>query len=130
MHFQNIIKGWDFHILTDHKALAFPLKSNHNHSPPDKSDIWTSFPNLKMTLSSDDYVADALSWIDTNAIHTDQCLPVYICRHSSEQQGDPEVTQLGKVSSLKLQTIPIPQQQMLSLSMMYHQKYHTHIYAQ
>ena len=53
-------------------------------------------------------VADALSRIETNAIHTNQCPVIDYIDMALEQQTDTELTELKNTSSLKLQSMPVP----------------------
>ena len=71
-------------------------------------------------------VADALSRIEINAIHTDQCPSIDFAAIAAEKQTDPELTQLDK-TSLKLQAMPIPAT-ILPLFAMCPQEYHVHMY--
>ena len=110
-HFQHFVEGRDFFILTDHKPLTFALKSNHNRSPRQLRhlDFISQFTNdIRHVKGTDNCVADALSRIETNAIHTDHCPVIDFADIAAEQQVDPELTQLRETSSLKLQSLPIP----------------------
>ena len=107
-HFQHFVEGRDFFILTDHKPLTFALQSNHNRSPRQLRhlDFISQFTNdICHIRGTDNCVADALSRIETNAIHTDHCPIIHFADIATEQKVDSELTQLGKTSSLKL---PIP----------------------
>ena len=55
----------------------------------------------------DNSVADALSQVETNAIHTTQSSVVDFKDIATEQQTDTELTQLRQTSSHKLEPIPI-----------------------
>ena len=110
-HFQHFVEGRDFFILTDHKPLTFALQSNHNRSPRQLRhlDFISQFTNdIRHVRGTDNCVADALSRIETNAIHTDHCPIIDFADIAAEQKVDSELTQLGKTSSLKLQSLPIP----------------------
>ena len=110
-HFQHFVEGRDFFILTDHKPLTFALKSNHNRSPRQLRhlDFISQFTNdIRHVKGTDNCVADALSRIETNAIHTDHCPVIDFADIAAEQQVDPELIQLRETSSLKLQSLPIP----------------------
>ena len=109
-HFQFFIEGRDFYILTDHKPLTFALQSNHNHSPRQLRHLefisqFTS--DIRHIKGPDNSVADALSRVETNAIHTTQSSVVDFKDIAAEQQNDSELTELRK-TSLKLEPIPIP----------------------
>ena len=109
-HFQHFVEGRDFHILTDHKPLTFALNSNHNHSPRQLRhlDFISQFTNDILHIKGiDNSVADALSRVEANAIHTENCPLIDFADIAAEQQTDPEFAQLDK-TSLKLQAIPIP----------------------
>ena len=109
-HFQHFVKGRDFHILTDHKPLTFALNSNHNHSPRQLRhlDFISQFTNdIRHIKGIDNSVADALSRVEANAIHTENCPLIDFADIAAEQQTYPEFTQLDK-TSLKVQAIPIP----------------------
>ena len=109
-HFQHFVEGRDFHIVTDHKPLTFALKSNHNHSPRQLRhlDFISQFTNdIRHVKGTENCVADALSRMETNAIHTDQCPTIDFAAIAAEQKTDTELTQLDK-TSLKLQAMPIP----------------------
>ena len=49
-----------------------------------------------------------LTHFEINAIHTDHCPIIDFANIAAEQKVDSEFTQLGKTSSLKLQSVPIP----------------------
>ena len=109
-HFQHFVEGRDFHILTDHKPLTFALKSHHNHTPRQLRhlDFISQFTNdIRHVKGTDNCVADALSRIEINAIHTDRYPVIDFADIAAEQQTDPEHTKLEKLS-LKLQTMPVP----------------------
>ena len=94
-HFQHFVGGRDFHIVTDHKPLTFALKSNHNHSPRQLRhlDFISQFTNdIRHVKGTENCVANALSRIETNAIHTDQCPTIDFTATAAEQQTDPELT--------------------------------------
>ena len=110
-HFQYFIEGRDFYVLTDHKPLTFALHSNHNHSPRQLRHLefisqFTS--DIRHIKGPDNSVADALSRVETNAIHTTQPSAVDFKDIAIEQQTDPELSRLRQTSSLKLEAMPIP----------------------
>jgi len=109
-HFLYFVEGWEFYILTD-KPLTFALQANHNHSPQQLRHLeyisqFTS--DIRHVKGPDNGVADALSCVKTNAIHTTQTPAVDFKDIATEQQTDPELAQLRDKSSLKLEAIPIP----------------------
>ena len=53
-------------------------------------------------------MADALSHVEINAIHTTQSPPVDFKDIAEEQQTDPELTKLKQSLSLKLEPVAIP----------------------
>ena len=108
-HSQHFVEGQDFHIVADHKPLTFAIKSNHNHSPRQLRylDFISQFTNyIRHVKGTENCVADALSRIEINIIHTNQC-PIIDFAVIGAKQQDPELTQLDK-SSLELQAMPIP----------------------
>ena len=110
-HFQYFVEGRNFYILTDHKPLTFALQANHNHSPRQLRHLefisqFTS--DIRHIKGPDNSVADALSRVEINAIHTTQSPPVDFKDIAEEQQTDPELTKLKQSSSLKLELSKIP----------------------
>lgn len=110
-HFQYFVEGRNFYILTDHKPLTFALQANHNHSPRQLRHLefisqFTS--DIRHIKGPDNSVADALSRIEINAIHTTQSPPVDFKDIAEEQQTDPELNKLKQSSSLKLKPVAIP----------------------
>ena len=109
-HFQYFVEGREFYILTDHKPLTFVLQTNHNHSPRQLRHLeyisqFTS--DIHHVKGSDNSVADALSCVETNAMHTTETPAVDFKDIATEQQTDPVLAQLRDISSLKLDAIPI-----------------------
>ena len=72
----------DFYILTDHKPLTFTLQTHHNHSPQQIRHLEFIYPFTSDIHQLTTIVADALSRVETNAMHTTQT-PV-----KTEQQID------------------------------------------
>ena len=110
-HFQYFVEGRDFYIFTDHKPLTFALQSNHNHSPRQLRhlEFISQFTNdIRHIKGTDNSVADALSRVETNAIHTTQTPAIDFKDIATEQQTDSELAQLRGTSSLKLEAVPIP----------------------
>ena len=109
-HFQYFVEGRDFYILTDQKPLTFVVQANHNHSPRQLRHLefisqFTS--DIRHIKGPDNSVADALSHVKINAIHTTQSPPVDFKDIAKEQQTDPELTKLKQSSSLKLEPVTI-----------------------
>ena len=111
-HFQYFIEGRQFHVLTDHKPLVFALQSHSDRYTPRQLrhlDFISQFTSdIRHVSGTDNCVADALSRIETNALH--QSPPIIDFKAiAAAQQTDPELPQVqSSTSSIKLQPLPLP----------------------
>ena len=117
-HFQHFIEGRQFHVITDHKPLTFAFSTQSSKLTPRQirhldyiSQFTTDVRHIK---GSDNAVADALSRIEANALHSDPADTVFpptvdFKDIAAAQQHDTELQQLQSSStSLKLQSVPLP----------------------
>ena len=111
-HFRYFIEGRQFHVLTDHKPLVFALQSHSDRYTPRQLrhlDFISQFTSdIRHVSGTDNCVADALSRIETNALH--QSPPIIDFKAiAAAQQTDPELPQVqSSTSSIKLQPLPLP----------------------
>ena len=109
-HFRYFLEGRDFHVLTDHKPLTYALASRpERHSPRQVRHLnfisqFTS--DLRHVQGSANTAADALSRLDTNALHTDNTSVVDFQELALAQVNDPELPKLRENSSLRLESVP------------------------
>ena len=114
-HFQHFVEGRQFHVLTDHKPLTFAFHTQSSKLTPRQIrhlDFISQFTtDVCHVRGCDNPVADALSRIETNALHSDNSVPPIIdfTALAAAQQHDTELQQLqSSPTSLKLQSIPVP----------------------
>lgn len=111
-HFKYFVEGRSFHILTDHKPLIYALSARSDRYSPRQVrhlDLISQFTtDLRHVQGSKNAVADALSRLSTNALHTSDCTPVVDFRAmATAQQDDPDLAALQSNSSLDIQQIPL-----------------------
>ena len=109
-HFRYFIEGRQFHILTDHKPLVFASQNHSDKYTPRQlrhldfiSQFTDDIPHISGT---DNCVADALSRIETNALHQSSVIDFKVI--AAAQQKDPDLPQLQSSTSIKLQPLPLP----------------------
>ena len=114
-HFQHFVEGRQFHVLTDHKPLTFAFSTQSSKLTPGQIchlDFISQFTtNVRHIRGSDNPVADALSRIEANAVHSDNSVPTIIdfSDIAATHQRDTELLQLQSSStSLKLQPVSLP----------------------
>ena len=114
-HFQHFVEGRQFQVLKDHKPLTFAFNSQSSKLTPCQIrhlDFISQFTtDVRHVSGSDNPVADALSRIETNALHSNDSVTPIIDFNTiaAAQQHDSELQQLQSSStSLKLQPVPIP----------------------
>ena len=111
-HFRYFVEGRNFFILTDHKPLTFALSNKPDRYSPRQSrhlDYISQFTSdIRHVHGSDNPVADALSRLPVNAIHTGDTVPVVDFRAMATAQAeDPDILNLPADSSLKFQYVPL-----------------------
>ena len=111
-HFRYFVEGRQFSILTDHKPLTYALASKPDrHSPRQSRHLnyisqFTS--DIRHVSGSNNTVADTLSRLPINAIHTTESGPVVDFRvMAAAQEEDPGVLKSLADSSLELQQVPL-----------------------
>ncbi len=111
-HCQYFLEGRGFHVFTDHKPLIYALSSRLDwHSPRQVRhlDFISQFTSdIRHVQGSVNSVADALSRLSVNALHTSASPPVMDFRELAlAQVDDPELNKLREDSSLWLKPIPL-----------------------
>jgi len=111
-HFRHFVEGREFFILTDHKPLTFALSNKPDRYSPRQSrhlDYISQFTSdIRHVRGSDNAVADALSRIPVNALHTGDATPVLDFQAMAAAQiEDPSLSTLQADSSLDLQQVPL-----------------------
>lgn len=114
-HFQHFVEGRQFQVLTDHKPLTFVFNTQSSKLTPRQIrhlDYISQFTtDVQHIRGSDNPVADALSRIEANALHSDNSVLTTIDFNAiaAAQQQDTELQQLqSSPTSLKLQSVPVP----------------------
>ncbi len=109
-HFRYFLEGRDFHVLTDHKPLTYSLASRpERHSPRQvrHRDYISQFTSdLRYVQGLANTAADALSRLDTNALHTNNTSVVDFRELALAQVNDPDLPRLHTDSSLRLESVP------------------------
>ena len=111
-HFRYFVEGRQFSVLTDHKPLTFALASKPDRYSPRQSrhlDFISQFTSdIRHVRGIDNTVADALSRMPINALHTGESVPVVDFRAmAADQDDDPDLFRLRADSSMKLQQVPL-----------------------
>ena len=95
-HFRYFLEGRDFHVLTNHKLLTYALSLCPDcHSPRQVRhlDFICQFTtNLRHVQGSANTAADALSRLQTNALHTGNTSVVDFRELALAQADDPELS--------------------------------------
>ena len=80
-HFQHFVEGRQFHVLTDHKPLTFAFSTQSSKLTPRQTrhlDFISQFTtDVRHISGSNNPVADALSRIEANALHSDNSISNY-----------------------------------------------------
>ena len=93
-HLQYFVKGCQFHVLTDHKPLTFAFSTQSSKLTPRQTrhlDFISQFTtDVRHISGSNNPVADALSRIEANALHSDNSVSPIIdfSAIASAQQQD------------------------------------------
>ena len=106
--------------MTDHKPLTYALSGKPDRYSPRQSrylDYISQFTSdIRHIRGTDNTVADALSRIGINAIHTWESVPVVDFRAMAEAQADdPDICNSHKNPALKLQQVPLTMSDGVSL---------------
>ena len=109
--FRHFVEGRQFSITTDHKPLTFALFTKSSKLTPRQIrhlDYIAQFTtDIRYTKGSNNPVADALSRIETNALHSN--CSVDLKEIAAAQETDPDFVKFQTTtSSLKLKTMPLP----------------------
>ncbi|CAI2733638.1 unnamed protein product [Schistosoma spindalis] len=107
-HFRHAVEGRQFILFTDHKPLTYALHTKSDRYSPRECrhlDYISQFTtDLRHIKGESNYVADALSRIQTNAVTlTVLDLPAM----AAEQANDPVCTEAPQSSSLQCQEVPL-----------------------
>ncbi len=119
-HFRHFVEGRQFFILTDHKPLTFAMSSKPDRYSPRQSrhlDYISQFTSdIRHVPGSDNAVADALSRLPVNALHTGNTTTIVDFQAmAAAQLEDPTLSTLQADSSLHLQQVPIAMSDGVSL---------------
>ena len=111
-HFRYFLEGQQFYVLTDHKPLTYALAGRPDRYSPRQArhlDLISQFTSdIRHIKGPNNVVADALSRIGTNALHTEDSPPVIDFKAMADAQADdPELQHLQANSSLKLEQVPL-----------------------
>ena len=93
-HFRYFLEGREFYVLTDHKPLMYALSSHpERHSPRQARhrDSISQFTTLHHVQGAANTVADALSRLEANALHTGTTSVVDFQELALAQADDPEL---------------------------------------
>ena len=108
--FRHFVEGRQFSITTDHKSLTFALFTKSSKLTPCQIrhlDYIAQFTtDIRYTKGSNNPVADALSRIKTNALHS-SC-SVDLKEIAAAQETDPDLVKFQTTSSLTLKAMPLP----------------------
>ena len=111
-HFRYFVKGRQFAVLTDHKPLTYALSSKPDRYSPRQSrhlDFISQFTSdIRHVRGTGNSVADALSRLSINALHTGDSVPVVDFRAMADTHADdPDLLHIRADSSMKLQQVPL-----------------------
>ncbi|CAI2730875.1 unnamed protein product [Schistosoma spindalis] len=107
-HFRHAVEGRQFILFTDHNPLTYALHTKSDRYSPRECrhlDYISQFTtDLRHIKGESNYVADALSRIQTNAV----TLPVLdLPAMAAAQANDPVCTEAPQSSSLQCQEVPL-----------------------
>ena len=111
--FSSLCRRSPFYITTDHKSLTFALSTKSSQLSPRQTchfDYIAQFTtDIRYTKGSDNPVADALSHIEVNALHSNLVIDLKQIAAAQEAESDPDLVQFQTTtSSLKLKAMPLP----------------------
>ena len=100
-HFRHFVEGRQFYIITDHKPLTFALSTKTSKLSPRQThhlDYIAQFTtDIRYTKGLDNPVADTLSRIEVNTLHSKYVIDLK--EIAAAQETDPDLTQLNLHSS-------------------------------
>ncbi len=106
-YFRYFIEGRQFFVLTDHKPLVYALSSKPERYSPRQArhlDLISQYTSdIRHVRGGDNAVADALSRISANALHTEDSVPVIDFRAMAAAQDNLNVARLQSDTSLRLE---------------------------
>ena len=109
-HFRHFVEGRQFYITTDHRPLTFALSTKSSKLSPHQTrhlDYIAQFTiDIRYTKGSDNPVADALSRIEVNALHSNHVIDLK--QIAAAQEADPDLVQFQTTTSLKSKAMPLP----------------------
>ena len=112
-HFRHFIEGRQFHVITDHKPLTFALFTKSSKLTPRQIchlDLISQFTtDVRHVNGLNNPQADALSCVETNALHTDSTNDIDFTAIAKAQHDDPDLLTLqSNAQPLELKAMPIP----------------------
>ena len=110
-YFRHFVEGRQFYIITDHKPLTFALSTKTSKLSPRQTrhlDYIAQFTtDIRYTKGLENPVADALSRIEVNALHSKYVIDLK--EIAAAQETDPDLTQFHTTkSSIELKAMPLP----------------------
>lgn len=111
-HFRYFVEGRQFYILTDHKPLTYALATHSDRYSPRQVrhlDLISQFTtDIRHVKGRDNAVADALSRVGANALHSNDSLTIMdFTAMAAAQASDPELQRLQSGTSCKIEAVPL-----------------------
>uniref|UniRef100_A0A5S6Q4E0 RNA-directed DNA polymerase n=2 Tax=Trichuris muris TaxID=70415 RepID=A0A5S6Q4E0_TRIMR len=111
-HFRYFIEGRRFHVITDHRPLAFASSATHDRHSPMQARHWDFIlqytSDIRHVEGRCNPVADALSRINSNGINTVEFSPIPFHEIAAAQTDDEELRQLRASPMFSFQSIVLP----------------------
>jgi hypothetical protein len=108
-HFRHVLEGRNFIVFTDHKPLTYALRSTTDRYSPRETrhlDYIAQFTSdIRHVSGVSNPVADALSRINATTCTADNSID--LAAIAAAQVSDPEIEQLRRSSSLKIENVPM-----------------------